>query len=71
MKTADLFENEFLNRAYNEYMSARMERARLIGDSSIQHVENVSPDAVLIRLLQQERHCVLADIKRIKDQRRA
>lgn len=66
-----LFENELLERMYNEYLCARIDRAKLLGPDEMKAVEDISPEAVLIMLLRQERNRILADIKRIKDQGRA
>lgn len=64
-----LFEDELLERIYNEYLCARMDRAKLMGEGEMAAVEDISPEAVLIILLQKERNRILMDVQRLKDQR--
>ena len=67
MGKAHLFEDELLERTYNEYLSARIDRARLMDADEMKAVENISPEAVLIMLLRKERNRILTDVKRLKD----
>lgn len=63
--------DELLERMYNEYLCARIDRARLLDDGEMRVVNDISPEVVMIMLLRQERNRILKDIKRIKDQRQA
>ncbi|MBO5155300.1 MAG: hypothetical protein J6C00_13255 [Eubacterium sp.] len=65
-----LFEDELLERMYNEYLCARIDRAKLLGSDEMKAVEDISPEAVLIMLLQKERNRILDDIRRLKDQKK-
>lgn len=64
-----LFDNELLKRMYNEYLRARIDRAKLLGDDAMKAIEDISPEDVLIMLLRQERNRIRTDIRRLKDQK--
>lgn len=65
-----LFKDELLERLYNKYLNARIDKAKLLGAEEMDIVANLKPEAVLAVLLFEATERIETDIRILENQKK-